>query len=208
MKLATNFSRFPRLFFIPVACLLLAAVARAEDLAPYSFDHFFDTSRLVKIDLKVEPADWNKLRGQHRSLVKTLRTDIPPSEREKPFDYVPANLAIDGTDVGKVAIRKKGFVGSLDHNRPSFKIQIDKYEKKKMFAGVDTLTLNNNKQDGSRVHQLVGYQFFRAAGLPASHCNLALVSVNGKSLGVYSNVESLDKHPLPPRVQKRQWYSL
>ena len=194
MKLATNSWRFIRLFFTPVACLLLAAVARAEDLAPYSFDHFFDTSRLVKIDLKVDPGDWNKLRVQHRSLVKTLRTDIPPSEREKPFDYVPANLAIDGTDVGKVAIRKKGFVGSLDHNRPSFKIQIDKYEKKKMFAGVDTLTLNNNKQDGSRVHQLVGYQFFRAAGLPASHCNLALVSVNGKSLGVYSNVESLDKH--------------
>jgi len=194
MKETTFSSRFIRLFFTPVACLLLATAARAEDLAPYSFDHFFDTSRLVKIDLKVDPGDWNKLRVQHRSLVKTLRTDIPPSEREKPFDYVPANLAIDGTDVGKVAIRKKGFVGSLDHNRPSFKIQIDKYEKKKMFAGVDTLTLNNNKQDGSRVHQLVGYQFFRAAGLPASHCNLALVSVNGKSLGVYSNVESLDKH--------------
>ena len=194
MKETTFSSRFPRLFFIPVACLLLATAARAEDLAPYSFDHFFDTSRLVKIDLKVDPGDWNKLRVQHRSLVKTLRTDIPPSEREKPFDYVPANLTIDGTDVGKVAIRKKGFVGSLDHNRPSFKIQIDKYEKKKMFAGVDTLTLNNNKQDDSRVHQLVGYQFFRAAGLPASHCNLALVSVNGKSLGVYSNVESLDKH--------------
>jgi len=194
MKETTYSSRCPRLFFVPVACLLLAAVARAEDLAPYSFNHFFDTSRLVKIDLKVDPGDWNKLRVQHRSLVKTLRTDIPPSEREKPFDYVPANLTIDGTGVGKVAIRKKGFVGSLDHNRPSFKIQIDKYEKKKMFAGVDTLTLNNNKQDGSRVHQLVGYQFFRAAGLPASHCNLALVSVNGKSLGVYSNVESLDKH--------------
>ena len=194
MKETTSSSRFSPLFFIPVACLLLATAARAEDLAPYSFDHFFDTSRLVKIDLKVDPGDWNKLRAQHRSVVKTLRTDIPPSEQEKPFDYVPANLAIDGTDVGKVAIRKKGFVGSLDYNRPSFKIQIDKYEKKKMFAGVDTLTLNNNNQDGSRVHQLVGYQFFRAAGLPASHCNLALVSVNGKPLGVYSNVESLDKH--------------
>ena len=194
MKETTSSSRFSPLFFIPVACLLLATAARAEDLAPYSFDHFFDTSRLVKIDLKVDSGDWNKLRAQHRSVVKTLRTDIPPSEQEKPFDYVPANLAIDGTDVGKVAIRKKGFVGSLDYNRPSFKIQIDKYEKKKMFAGVDTLTLNNNKQDGSRVHQLVGYQFFRSAGLPASHCNLALVSVNEKSLGIYSNVESLDKH--------------
>jgi hypothetical protein len=194
MKVATNFSRFIRLFFTPIVCLLLTTTARAEDLAPYGFDHFFDTSRLVKIDLKVETEDWDKVRVQHRSLVKTLRTDIPPSEQKKPFSYVSANLTIDGTDIGIVAIRKKGFVGSLDHDRPSLKIQIDQYEKKKMFAGVDTLTLNNNKQDGSRVHQLVGYQVFRAAGFPASHCNLALVSVNGKSLGVYSNVESLDKH--------------
>ncbi|HJN89588.1 MAG TPA: CotH kinase family protein, partial [Verrucomicrobiota bacterium] len=183
-----------RLLVALLPALVFAVQSAAQDLAPYGFDDFFDTSRLLKIDLNVDPEDWNKLRVQHRSLVKTLRTDIPPSDQEKPFDYVPANLAIDGTDVGKVAIRKKGFVGSLDHNRPSLKIQIDNYEKKKMFAGVDTLTLNNNKQDRSRVHQLIGYQFFRAAGLPASHCNLALVSVNGKSLGIYSNVESLDKH--------------
>ena len=155
---------------------------------------FFDTARLVKIDFQIDVEDWNKLRLQHRSLVKTLRTDIPPSEQKKPFSYFSANMVIDGTDVGKVAIRKKGFVGSLDQDRPSFKVKIDKYDKKKMFAGVNTLTLNNNKQDGSRIHQLIGYQLFRAAGLPASHCNLALISVNSKSLGIYSNVESLDKH--------------
>ena len=56
------------------------------------------------------------------------------------------------------------------------------------------MTLNNNRQDPSRIHQLIGYQLFRAAGLTASHCNLAIVRVNGKSLGIYSNVESLDKH--------------
>ena len=127
MKETTSSSRFSPLFFIPVACLLLATAARAEDLAPYGFDHFFDTSRLVKLDRKVEPADWEKVRVQHRSLVKTLRTDIPPSEQKKPFSYVSANLTIDGTDIGRVAIRKKGFVGSLDHDRPSLKIQIDKY---------------------------------------------------------------------------------
>ena len=110
------------------------------------------------------------------------------------FYYFPAHLKIDGVEVGKVAIRKKGFVGSLDVDRPSLKIQIDRFDKKKMFAGVDTLTLNNNRQDPTRVHQLLGYQLFRNAGIPASHCNLAHVTVNGKSLGIYSNVESLDKH--------------
>ena len=182
---------FLRLFI----CLFLAISASAErtDLAPYSFEVFFDTARLVNIDFQIDAEDWNKLRLQHRSLVKTLRTDIPPSEQKKPFSYFSANMVIDGIDVGKVAIRKKGFVGSLDQDRPSLKVKIDKYDKKKMFAGVNTLTLNNNIQDDSRVHQLIGYQLFRAAGLTAPHCNLALISVNSKSLGIYSNVESIDK---------------
>ncbi len=183
-----------RLSAIMLSGLLFAGAATAKDVAPYGFKQFFDPDRLIRVDLKVQPEDWDRMRKQHRLLVKTLRTDIPPTDQEKPFDYVPAQMMIDGTRVGKVAIRKKGFVGSLDAERPSLKIQIDRFDKKKMFAGVDTLTLNNNRQDGSRVHQLIGYQLFRAAGLPASHCNLAHVTVNGKSLGIYSNVESLDKH--------------
>ena len=63
-------------------------------------------------------------------------------------DLVP----IDGTKVGRVVVRKKGFAGSLDPERPLIKVQIDKFEKGRRFAGVDTLTLNNNKQDPSRVH--------------------------------------------------------
>ena len=177
---------------LPVLCLTVSSAAK--DLAPYGFERFFDSSRLVRIELDLSPADWDRIRAQHRSLVKTLRTDIPPSDQKKPFDYVTAQLTIDGTKVGKVAVRKKGFVGSLDHERPSLKVQIDRFDKDRRFAGVDTLTLNNNKQDPSRVHQLIGFQLFRAAGLPASHCNLAQVSVNGNSLGIYSNVESLDKH--------------
>ncbi|MDP7047843.1 MAG: CotH kinase family protein, partial [Verrucomicrobiota bacterium] len=177
---------------LPVLCLTVSSAAK--DLAPYGFERFFDSSRLVRIELDLSPADWDRIRAQHRSLVKTLRTDIPPSDQKKPFDYVTAQLTIDGTKVGKVALRKKGFVGSLDHERPSLKVQIDRFDKDRRFAGVDTLTLNNNKQDPSRVHQLIGFQLFRAAGLPASHCNLAQVSVNGNSLGIYSNVESLDKH--------------
>ncbi|HIL72511.1 MAG TPA: hypothetical protein EYG38_21955 [Verrucomicrobia bacterium] len=176
-----------------VTFIVLSITTHAKDLAPYEFDHFFDPSRLVKMDIEIDQADWDKLRMQHRSLLKTLRTDIPATEQESQFDYFPANLTIDGTDLGKVAIRKKGFVGSMDQQRPSFKIQIDKFDKKKSFAGIDTLTLNNNKQDPSRVNQVIGYQVFRLAGLPASHCNLAVVTVNGKPLGVYSNVESPDK---------------
>ena len=183
-----------RLFLLIFVSLLPFVSGFGKDLAPYGFKTFYDVSRLAKVELQLKESDWDSMRVQHRLLVKTLRTDIPPTDQAKQFDYFPAQLKIDGVEVGKVAIRKKGFVGSLDVNRPSLKIQIDRFDKKKMFAGVDTLTLNNNRQDPTRVHQLIGYQLFRNAGIPASHCNLAHVTVNGKSLGIYSNVESLDKH--------------
>jgi hypothetical protein len=179
---------------------LLSSVSQGEDLAPYDYEHFFDPSRLVKVDIQIAEADWNVLRMQHRSLLRTLRTDVPPSKQEKQFTYFEGNLTIDGTDLGKVAVRKKGFIGSMDQRRPSFKIQVDRFDKKKSFATVDTITLNNNKQDPTRVSQVVGYGVFRDAGLPASRCNLALVTLNGESLGIYSNVESLDK-----RFARRQF---
>lgn len=176
-----------------VTTLVLAGALPAKDVAPYDYETLFDPSRLVRVDIQIEQADWDQMRMQHRSLLRTLRTDVPPSKQEKQFDYFEGNLTIDGTDVGRVAIRKKGFVGSMDRLRPSLKIQIDEFDKKKSFAGIDTITLNNNKQDPSCLNQLLGFQLFRQAGLPAARCNLAVVTVNGESLGVYTNVESPDK---------------
>ena len=183
-----------RLAIFTLSILFFSVSGTSKDIAPYGFKKFYDVDHLVKVEIELKESDWDRMRAQHRSLVKTLRTDIPPTDQAKQFDYFPARLKIDGTEIGKVVIRKKGFVGSLDAERPSLKIQIDRFDQKRMFAGVDTITLNNNRQDPTRVHQLIGYQLFRNAGIPASHCNLAHVTVNGKSLGIYSNVESLDKH--------------
>src|SRR6186713_2713678 len=125
--------------------LLLSLIAvpplLAKDLAPYNFDRFFDPARLVRIDLRIATNDWDALRVQERSLIKTMRTDLPPAERDKFFDEFRAELAIDGTPVGPVSVRKKGFVGSLTPERPSLKIKLNRYDKKKMFAGLEMLTL-------------------------------------------------------------------
>lgn len=185
----------PRLLLgaLLATCLSLTLKLSAKDPAPYNADQLFDPSRLVRIELHVAPGDWETLSKQHRSLIKTLRTDVAPAEKEDMFDYFRAELTIDGVKVGPVAIRKKGFVGSMSRERPSLKIQLDEYDKEARFAGLATLTLNNNQQDPSGLHQVIGYQVFQAAGLPAPRCNLAEVTVNGQSLGLYSNVESVDK---------------
>lgn len=184
--------------------LLLGLTAAAWDLAADDADRFFETTRLLRIELRMATNDWDALRVQHRSLIKTMRTDVSPAEREKFFDEFRAELTIDGVAVGPVAVRKKGFVGSLSPDRPSLKIKLNKYDKEKNFAGLESLTLNNNRQDPSRLNQVIGYGLFRKAGLPASRCNLAVVTVNGKSLGVYSNVESVDNRFFQQRYPKSE----
>ncbi|GIS62194.1 MAG: hypothetical protein CM1200mP2_44190 [Planctomycetaceae bacterium] len=39
----------------------------------------------------------------------------------------------------------------------------------------------------------MGYAFFNRAGSPACRCALARVTVNGKNLGIYSHVETVNK---------------
>ena len=76
--------------------LFFAASGVGKDMAPYEFKKFYDISHLVKVEIQLKESDWERLRVQHRLLVKTLRTDIPPTDQAKQFDYFPAQLKIDG----------------------------------------------------------------------------------------------------------------
>src|SRR6185503_4035831 len=52
-------------------------------------------------------------------------------------------------------------------------------------------TLNNNRQDPSRIRQCLAARVFELAGVPTPRCQLARVTVNGKDLGIYSWVEGI-----------------
>ena len=99
----------------------------------------------------------------------------------------------------KVGIRKKGFIGSQSHTRPSLKIRLNHVDKAAEIEGLTNLTLNNNKQDTSQMSQFMGYALFNAIGSPAPRCAYARVTVNGKSLGIYSHVETF-RPPLLKRA--------
>ena len=53
------------------------------------------------------------------------------------------------------------------------------------------MTLNNSNQDPSLINTCLAYKIFADAGLPSSRCNFAVVSVNGKELGLYIHVEEI-----------------
>lgn len=156
----------------------------------------FDRSHLLNVEIEVEPEDWKKLCEQSRDFFSSLQAKEPA---ESPFDYVKADITIDGKQIKNVGIRKKGFLGSLDSERPSLKVRFDKYKKQSPYGEIDRLTLNNNKQDDSKLSQYLSYKLFADNGIPAPRCSFAKVSVNGKSLGIYSHVESV-KPPMLARV--------
>lgn len=151
-------------------------------------DVLFDPSHILEIDIEIDPEDWDELRNVSRDLFTSLQANSPA---ESPFKYVKGNVTINGKQIKNVGIRKKGFLGSLDNDRPSLKIRFDKYQDQQPFGSLDRLTLNNNKQDDSKLSQYLSYKLFADSGVPAPRANFASVKVNGEPLGVYTNVESV-----------------
>ena len=179
-----------------VLCLGAAAHSNAKEL---TLDDIFPTDRVIDVQITVSEKDWNTIRYQSRDFMTALNEKRQFGPLDHPYTYVEASVSIDGVVFPEVGIRKKGFIGSQSHTRPSLKIKLNHIDKKGEIEGLTNLTLNNNKQDTSLMSQFMGYALFNAIGSPAPRCAYAKVTVNGKSLGVYSHVETVRK-PLLKRA--------
>ena len=169
--------------------LLIALVtfSQVQSQEKISSESLFSADRISSIEIELPQKDWDFIRNQSRSFSESLGKEVA----ESPFEYVKGDVTIDGKKIEDVGIRKKGFLGSLNVERPSLKIRFDKYRDQDPVDGLDRLTLNNNNQDPSRVCQYLSYKLFRESGTRSPRCGFAKVSVNGKYLGIYSNVDSV-----------------
>ena len=153
----------------------------------------FAPDRVLEVSIEMAPADWEALRAQTRTGEDLLeRPDCLGSPFPNPFTYFPATVTVDGELLDMVAVRKKGFIGSLDAGKPSLKISVDEADPERSFHGLEKITLNNSIQDPSYVDQCIAYALFDRAGMPAPRCNYAHVTVNGQALGTYVHVESVE----------------
>jgi hypothetical protein len=152
----------------------------------------FDPDRVIDVSITIPQADWDALRVQARS-VTALFGNCLMAPFEDPFTYFRGDVTIDGHVLPDVGVRKKGFLGSLDAERPSLKLKFDEYVDGQRLLGLKGFTLNNAKQDPSLVRTCLSYRIFTDAGIPASRCNFARVRVNGNDLGVYVHVEGGNK---------------
>ena len=182
-----------RIFLLSVVALCSSAFATigiAQETATakqISADKLFASDQVAEIQIKLGKEQWDEIRTQSRSFVDALGTE----PAESPFTYVSADVTIDGVLIKNVGLRKKGFLGSLNDSRPSLKIKFSEYTSQDPIQGLDRLTLNNNNQDPARICQYLSYKMFNDSGTIAPRCGFAKVTVNGKYLGLYSNVESV-----------------
>src|SRR5690606_34171804 len=110
---------------------------------------------------------------QTRSMADALARDRHPDTAKNPFSWFKADVKVNGVAIPNVGVRKKGFIGSLDRDKPSLKVDFKRFEKGRRVASLKQLTLNNNKQDPAAINQFLAYKFFRDASLPASRANHA-----------------------------------
>ncbi|MCA9541876.1 MAG: CotH kinase family protein, partial [Myxococcales bacterium] len=153
----------------------------------------FDPARLIEVRVEIAPADWDALRVEGRSWGEVLRPDCQDAPSPSPYHWYHGTVTVDGEVFGDVAVRKKGFLGSLSATRPSLKIKLDEYVPDQAFRGLDRLTLNNGRQDPSAIRTCLAYSMFARAGVPTPRCSMAHVTVNGVDLGVYAHVEAVKK---------------
>jgi hypothetical protein len=163
----------------------------------------FDPDHVLYVEIDMAPADWDALRLQTRSIFDVVGSDCLTQPPPSPFAYFSGSITIDGERIETVGVRKKGFFGSLSETKPAIKIKFDEIVPDQRYAGLTRLTLNNAVSDPSYVKQCLGYSLFEQAGVPASRCGFAHVTVNGQDLGLYVNVESIDKRFLGSRFADR-----
>ena len=118
------------------------------------------------------------------------------SLRKNPRRYVRATVRDGAAVYTNAAIHLKGSAGSFRNvdDKVGLTLNFDVFEPDApRFHGLKKLHLNNSVQDPTWLSELVCGHMFRTVGVPAARAAHALVDLNGRKLGLYVIMESMDK---------------
>lgn len=164
-----------------------------DTAAPPDAAPLYDPDVLHEVEFTLDPDDWAALREQTRTYYDLLGEGCLEAPWDSPYTWFPAEVTFDGEALGTVGVRKKGLIGSLSEERPSLRVDTDRYVEDQRFRGLEKLVFNNNNQDPSRLRTCLAHHWFADAGLVAPRCSLARVTVNGEDLGIYDHTEAIDE---------------
>ena len=121
-----------------------------------------------------------------RAGLEQLRKSGGPWNRENDLD-ASATVRAGGQVWTNVAIHLKGAAGSFRpvDDLPALTLNFGKLQDGQTCEGHRKLHLNNSLQDASRLDEILASEMYLQSGLPTPRATRALVSLNGRYLGIY-----------------------
>lgn len=175
-------------------CLRVSAVAEAPGKAvPAAQDDLFQSTNILRISIEIPEEGMQSLR----------RSTPRRSTETKP--RAQARVTEGGRLYANVSVQLKGFttfrpVDSL----PGLTLGFDKFSPKQKFHGLAKISLNNSQQDDTRLNEKFSRELFAAAGVPVPRAEYAIVTLNGRELGLYVLVEGFDKQFLKRHFERAE----
>jgi CotH kinase protein len=133
--------------------------------------------------------------------VQAIHLEVKPEDLERMDRALPQRINVPATFrwneqvFKKVGVRYKGNSSSMPNSpfKRGYLISFSEYKKGQRFLGLRHVALDNGIQFGSLFSERLITDVLRGLGVKASRCNYAQLYLNGKSIGVYVNVERIDK---------------
>ena len=159
-------------------CVSMLRLSAQSAGVPTSIDALVDGSTLNDVWLHINAQDWQDLHA-------TYQTNT----------YYPVDFEWNGVKARNAGIRIKG-VSTRNPQKPSFRIDFNRYVSDQVFLGQTAIILNSSWLDPSDIRDRVSMALFRLMGIPAPRqANVRLfVGANREYAGVYAISESVDKN--------------
>jgi len=171
---------------------------------------------------RLPPASFNADELFTNAALPRLRIEIPSKGMEvlrayqwewggktPPRTNVLATVREGDTVYSNVAIHLKGAAGSfrpIDSTEPALTLNFDKHAEGQRFHGLQKLHLNNSVQDPTCVSEQLARELFNAVGVPVPRASHAMVTLNGRDLGLYVLVEGWNKQFLKRHFKNANGY--
>jgi spore coat protein H len=144
-------------------------------------EDLFQSTNLIRISIEITEEGLQTLRRS-----QARRNQIKPQAQ--------ASVTEGRRVYTNVIAQLKGFTTfqPID-GLPSLTLNFHKLAPQQKFHGLRKISLNNSLQDPTRLHEKLARELFAAAGVPVPRSDHALVTLNGRELGLYVLTEGYDK---------------
>lgn len=149
---------------------------------------FFDTGNISEIRLTIKQQNYQ---------------NILDSLKVYGAGMIVGDVSINGTKLKDVGIRYRGNTSyGFGNKRNPWHIKLDYINKSQKYQGVSSLKLSNALRDPSMVREVLGFEIARKY-MVAPRANYTKLYVNDKYIGLYVNVEAIDKNFIEKNNAKR-----